>query len=59
MNFFKLDCNDNPFLQPGSDGTWAPPQLAFDLSTAGLHTLIPTIHPAHLSVRNIFIFIIK
>lgn len=42
-------CNENPFLQASSDGSWPPPQLAFDLGSAGLHTLIPTIHPAHLS----------
>lgn len=37
------------FFQPGADGSW-PPQIAFDLSSAGLHTLIPTLHPAHIPV---------
>jgi hypothetical protein len=43
------DLGSGPFFQTNSDGTW-PPQLAFDLGSAGLHALtIPTLHPAHLS----------
>ncbi|RNA38426.1 couch potato-like isoform X4 [Brachionus plicatilis] len=41
------DINSGAFFS-ASDAAW-PPQLAFDLSsTAGLHTLIPTLLPAHL-----------
>lgn len=41
------DLGSGQFFQPGAEGTWTP-QLAFDLSSAGLHTLIPTLHPAHI-----------
>ena len=46
------DLGSGQFFQTNSDGSW-PPQLAFDLSSAGLHALtIPTLHPAHLSVSG-------
>jgi hypothetical protein len=41
------DISSAQFFQPSSDGSWTP-QLTFDISSAGLHTLIPTLHPAHI-----------
>ena len=49
--FFSDDINSGAFFS-ASDAAW-PPQLTFDLSsTAGLHTLIPTLLPAHLQVKS-------
>jgi len=42
------DLGSASFFQTAPDGSWQP-QLAFDINSAALHTLIPTLHPAHIS----------
>jgi hypothetical protein len=47
------DLGSASFFSTGPEGTW-PPQLAFDLNSAALHTLIPTLHHAHIPVILLF-----